>query len=530
MISQSSSPARETVVSGGRISDAPIPLRLGWQPTGSGLRMAWEEARDRRLLGRQPVEGRSGCRERQAARGRRLDAKDTLTDLASTLKRPRATAGNAARFGPALGVVTPNPVNDGSSYRVLEIPTERPNDGPRTLVTNPADATASPFGWHDTNGAPGAEFTITQGNNAHAYLDQDNNNAMDFGGSPTGEASRSTSGRPERARAELPQRRGLEPLLYEQRLPRHHVRLRVHRGGFGNFQANNYGRGGTQGDYVRAEAADGGGTNNANFSTPVETPTSAARRMQMYLWPGNQFGAQNQVVVNGLESFDSSWARFGPRRPLPSVGTDHQRRERLRGRRLRIGSVSDWIAIVVGGNVGARTSSRPARPGSRREGGDRFPQHVRRGTGHDGLDDHSTAHTIPAASITQADGNAIRAAIAAGTTTGTVRKHPSHPGIRDGDFENGIIIHEYGHGISNRLTGGPTATASAGTSRPARAGATTRPRSCSTPRWTIGGCARDGAVCAVPGRPARRRHPAAAVLAQHGDPAVRTTASRRAAG
>ncbi len=26
---------------------------------------------------------------------------------------------------------------------------------------------------------------------------------------------------------------------------------------------------------------------------------------------------------------------------------------------------------------------------------------------------------------------------------------------RDGDFESGIIIHEYAHGISTRLTGGP---------------------------------------------------------------------------
>ena len=26
---------------------------------------------------------------------------------------------------------------------------------------------------------------------------------------------------------------------------------------------------------------------------------------------------------------------------------------------------------------------------------------------------------------------------------------------RDGDLEQGIIIHEYGHGISTRLTGGP---------------------------------------------------------------------------
>ena len=28
----------------------------------------------------------------------------------------------------------------------------------------------------------------------------------------------------------------------------------------------------------------------------------------------------------------------------------------------------------------------------------------------------------------------------------------------DGDFDNGIIVHEYGHGISNRLTGGPNVT------------------------------------------------------------------------
>ena len=35
----------------------------------------------------------------------------------------------------------------------------------------------------------------------------------------------------------------------------------------GNFQNNNLGRGGLGADYVKAEAQDGGGTNNANFST-----------------------------------------------------------------------------------------------------------------------------------------------------------------------------------------------------------------------------------------------------------------------
>ena len=32
------------------------------------------------------------------------------------------------------------------------------------------------------------------------------------------------------------------------------------------------------------------------------------------------------------------------------------------------------------------------------------------------------------------------------------------PDFIDGDFDNGIIAHEYGHGISNRLTGGPSAS------------------------------------------------------------------------
>ncbi len=29
---------------------------------------------------------------------------------------------------------------------------------------------------------------------------------------------------------------------------------------------------------------------------------------------------------------------------------------------------------------------------------------------------------------------------------------------RDGDLDNGIIVHEYGHGVSNRLAGGPANT------------------------------------------------------------------------
>ena len=51
-------------------------------------------------------------------------------------------------------------------------------------MTNPADAFASPFGWHDTNGAAGPEFTTTQGNNAYAYSDRDNDNNPDAAARP----------------------------------------------------------------------------------------------------------------------------------------------------------------------------------------------------------------------------------------------------------------------------------------------------------------------------------------------------------
>src|SRR5690606_32072632 len=73
-----------------------------------------------------------------------------------------------------------------SQYRVFAIPLRNPDNGPDTVVNAPANATASPFGWHDTNGAAGAEFTITRGNNAYAYLDlcdTNSGNSPDGGGS-----------------------------------------------------------------------------------------------------------------------------------------------------------------------------------------------------------------------------------------------------------------------------------------------------------------------------------------------------------
>ena len=49
-----------------------------------------------------------------------------------------------------------------ASYRVYAMPIENPNYGTRTLVANPENLVASPFGWHDTNGDDTADFTNTR--------------------------------------------------------------------------------------------------------------------------------------------------------------------------------------------------------------------------------------------------------------------------------------------------------------------------------------------------------------------------------
>ena len=72
---------------------------------------------------------------------------------------------------PAAPTNTTGSSIDGASYNVFAIPVESPFHGDRTVVSEPADPVASPFGWHDTDGVEGPEFTITRGNNVRAYAD-----------------------------------------------------------------------------------------------------------------------------------------------------------------------------------------------------------------------------------------------------------------------------------------------------------------------------------------------------------------------
>ena len=206
------------------------------------------------------------------------------------------------------------------AYDVLAIPLESPDDGKRTIVTNAANPLASPFGWHDTNGAAGAEFTLTRGNNVWAQEDADANNTGGF--SPDGgpglvfqfpiDFTRDPS---------TYQSASITNLFYWNNIL-HDIHYQY---GFdessGNFQLNNYGRANSGGgDPVLADAQDGSGTNNANFATP---PDGFAGRMQMFLWtPPND----TILIVNAPRRIAGDYAagsaEFGPRLTATGITDD----------------------------------------------------------------------------------------------------------------------------------------------------------------------------------------------------------------
>lgn len=441
-------------LSDGGISDSPIEAKLGWQPSADGqLRLAWQVHIDVSAdssLWSATVDARSGA----LLESEDLTVHEDTDEIAGRLARQTISKNFAP---PAFVLLTPDPVNDGSSYNVFAFPTESPNDADRTLVTNPADRPGSPFGWHDTDGVAGPEFTTTQGNNVHAYMDQDTSNTPDFGSSPDGGAALKFDFPMDLDEHAQAYRDAATANLFYGNNMLHDI---MYRFGFdeasGNFQANNYGKGGVGTDYVRAEAADGNGTNNANFSTPVND--GGTPRMQMYLWPGAQLGLPNTVSITGGATYTASYARYTP--PATVAG--------LTGTYVYVGTgcgaaqypatppAGTWIAVADGGTAAAQCAYLLRTQLAEAAGAKALViAHNATGTAPTLTGSMATAPvTIPAVAVSQADGVALKAAIAAGTTTGTVKKNPDHPGIRDGDLDHGIILHEYTHGISSRLTGG----------------------------------------------------------------------------
>lgn len=167
--------------------------------------------------------------------------------------------------------------NTPDQYMVFAMPLEYPYDGDRSVQVDPAHPNGSPFGWHDTDGVAGAEFTFTRGNNTHSFLDRDNDDGPDQGADVDGGPTLNFTG------GLVPVDLSLEPSAYSNAsvvnlfywVNSLHDVLYLY--GFdevsGNFQVNNYGNGGLGTDDVIAysqKGADVGSFNNAFFGTPSD--------------------------------------------------------------------------------------------------------------------------------------------------------------------------------------------------------------------------------------------------------------------
>ncbi len=163
-----------------------------------------------------------------------------------------------------------------------------------TLIGNESPYTFNNNGWI-TDGN-----NTTDGNAVEAGIDRDGTNGVDAQGSAIGSPNRSfifdyAPGNPNTNTGDAPnptpqtypisafQNGAVTQLFYI--CNRYHDEM--YRLGFteqaGNFQQDNFERGGVGGDRVSAEAQDSSGTNNANFSSPADGNRG---RMQMYLWSG----------------------------------------------------------------------------------------------------------------------------------------------------------------------------------------------------------------------------------------------------
>ena len=346
------------------------------------------------------------------------------------------------------------------NYRVYPSNIESPNHGSRQLISTSGNITASPYGWHDTNGNDAVEYTITRGNNVYAQEDINGNNGI--GASPGGTVSLTFdfpyggTG----VAASTYTNAATTNLFYMNNIM-HDVYYQY---GFNevnkNFQQNNYGKGGVGNDSVIAEAQDGSGTNNANFATPNE---GSQPRMQMFLWTN---GPAPTLTINSPASIAGAYSitdnSFSPGHVAVPTSPGLTRNLVLYNDGTPDTSDACTAAInaaALNGNIVVirRGSCSFAIKAKAAQNAGAVAVIIVNNVvgGAPGMSGADATITIPVVSLTQVDGEAIITAMANGTVNvnGNLTGAAGTFVNSDGDFDNGIVAHEYGHGISSRLSG-----------------------------------------------------------------------------
>ncbi len=349
-----------------------------------------------------------------------------------------------------------------NAYRVLPYYVESPNHGDFELIESPQDATASPDGWHDDGNNT---YNTTRGNNVLARDDQNGDNGngpltvesspgliFDY---PYGGPFVSASTYIDAAQTNV---------FYMSNAVHDIYYLYGFDEASGNFQENNFGKGGLGGDPVDADVQDGSGVNNANFATP---PDGQNPRMQMFLWnvgaySGPLLEINNTALAGGYNALDNAFTagNVPVTSPLTAdlvlVVDDNTSTDPSSdpndgcGAIINAADVNGKIAVVRRGACDFTTKVIEAQ-----NAGAVATLIVNNVPGDILLGGGNAAVTIPAYSINMADGNAIIAEMASNTVNATFNVVPAGFQNVDGDFDNGVIAHEYGHGINIRLVAGP---------------------------------------------------------------------------
>ncbi|WP_162247107.1 M36 family metallopeptidase [Rhizobacter sp. Root404] len=330
---------------------------------------------------------------------------------------------------------------NSDSYNVFA---KSPLQGGQSTVTGPGAGNAvSPSGW-----LSGAQTTINiKGNNASAYLDADASNTPDAGGQAVSGGNFLTGADLAAAPSTTGNRAVAVQNLFYLSNVMHDV---LYAYGFneenGNFQVNNFAKGGSGNDPVLAEAQDGSGTDNANFATPND---GQSPRMQMYLWTGDAPSGFVRVSTTDYGLYSSSFGPVLPQSGTPAPLALYNDGTGVSSDACEVSTVSlagkiavvdrgacDFtvkvlnaqkagaVAVVIVNNVPGKASAPGGTSGKVR---------------------------ISSGMVSAADGAAIKAAV---NQQAALRKNSVVPLQIDGDIDSDIVFHEYGHGLTWRMIGG----------------------------------------------------------------------------
>lgn len=484
----------EFKISNGNLTEDPISAKLVFQPVKNTLKLAWDftfYTQDHKHLWSIRID---------ATNGNLLEKNDMVISCSFENKNSTSKSGfsffNNA-FKEERSMVMAQVL--GGSYRVVPFNFESPNHHTRDLIVNPENATASPRGWHNANTLTGTtaslNYTYTRGNNVWARSDYGNTNPTTVSTTPT-------------ATGYAPSNAGLVfdypypgtsavantyidascTNLFYMNNSLHDVWYQY---GFneanGNFQNSNYTpvTAPAAGDFVYADAQDGSTAatptlNNANFSTPVD---GSKPRMQMYLWSyrklfqllnvnspaeiaGPKYASDNgfnpghvnvpvapAMIQSDIILFDDGTPDVGQVDNAdgcePAVNAaainGHITIIRRSTSVANGGSPCTFVAKALNAKAAGATAviivnNDATAPDS--------------SIGMSGADANVT---IPVISVSLNNGEAIIATLIAGTPVNAKIQSPSQLDVfvnTDGDLDNGVIAHEYGHGISTRLSGG----------------------------------------------------------------------------